>query len=634
MSISQATVVIGDYPYGLMSELKQELDKVIAALGAGGELRPQQLTMAELVEQAVSDSERLFVEAGTGTGKSFAYLTPVVTSDNTAVISTATIALQSQLANHDIPHVLAALGSSKTAAILKGRNNYICKQKLVELGDETQLTLQVDETDQLEQVLEWADSTPTGDKEDLDFNAAPSVWRSVSIPANECPGASKCPMGEECFSETARNEAYAADIIVTNHFLYGLHIASEDGLLPEHETVVFDEAHQLPEIFGTTCGLDIGPQAFKNLASQFRAVSTDRDFPNAIDKVAERLADVLEPSRGEACKLDTEIVAALVAGRSICEKTVSKARGMRKSVNPDYMAKLERLNQYAEKLAVTADSVLEADADQVVWVEDRLDLPGLRVTPISVAGLVDESLDDDTAAVFTSATMPATISDQLIGDESSEVHRVGSPFDYEQLGLLYCPAHLPNPNSAEYREATHKEITDLINAAGGRTLVLFTSYSAMREAEIHLLTNCDYPILMQGDNSKSHLLKQFRERPEACLLATMSFWQGVDIPGDTLSLVIIDRIPFPRPNEPITAAKRERAGAKAFATVDIPRAQTLLAQAAGRLIRSNEDRGMVAVLDPRLATAKNYRWELINALPPFKRTKDKDSALNFLEKLE
>ena len=616
-----------------MSELEVQLDQVVTALGNSGELRPQQLEMAELVDQAIKSSERLFVEAGTGTGKSFAYLTPVVSAKNTAVVSTATIALQSQLANYDIPHVISSLGSSKTTAILKGRNNYLCKQKLVELGDESQMSLYIDDTDQLEQVLEWADSTATGDKEDLDFSVSPGVWRSVSIPANECPGAAKCPMGEECFSETARNEAYAADIIVTNHFLYGLHIASDDGLLPEHEVTVFDEAHQLPEIFCTTCGLDIGPQAFKNLPTQFRAVSTDRDFPSAIDKVAERLAEVLEPSRGEACKLDTEIVSALVAGRSVCEKTVSKARGMRKSVNPDYMAKLERLNQYAEKLAVTADSVLEADEDQVVWVEDRLDLPGLRVTPISVANLVDDALDDDTAAVFTSATMPETIADQLIGDQTSEVHRLGSPFDYEELGLLYCPTHLPNPNSPEYREATHKEIAELINAAGGRTLVLFTSYSAMREAETYLLTNCDFPILMQGDNSKSYLLDKFRSRPEACLLATMSFWQGVDIPGDTLSLVIIDRIPFPRPNEPITAAKRERAGARAFATVDIPRAQTLLAQAAGRLIRSHDDRGVVAVLDPRLATAKNYRWELIKALPPFKRTKDKDTVVNFLEKI-
>ena len=269
-----------------MPVLEAELNKVVEALDNGGELRPQQLAMAELVNQAVSTSERLFVEAGTGTGKSFAYLTPLVAGDGTAVVSTATIALQSQLADHDIPHVLSALGSNKTAAILKGRNNYLCKQKLVELGDDSQLSLNIDDTDQLEKVLDWADKTPTGDKEDLDFAVAPGVWRSVSIPANECPGATKCPMGEECFSEKARNDAYAADIIVTNHFLYGLHIASEDGLLPEHHVAVFDEAHQLPEIFGTTCGLDIGPQAFKNLASQFRAVSTDQTFVTTIETVS------------------------------------------------------------------------------------------------------------------------------------------------------------------------------------------------------------------------------------------------------------------------------------------------------------------------------------------------------------
>ncbi len=617
-----------------MSDLAKKLAQVTETLAGGGEARPQQLRMAEIVEQAIKHTEEAFIEAGTGTGKSLAYLVPIIRSGKKAVISTATIALQSQLSETDIPRALSALGSPAKSAIFKGRNNYLCQQKISELETErSQLSLLPNESDQLETVLEWAERTTTGDKEDLDATLSSNVWRSVSIAANECPGASRCPSGEHCFSEDARNEAYGADIIVTNHHLYGMNINAEEDILPEHEVVVFDEAHQLAETFAMTCGIDIGPAALLSLAKQFRGVSTDEAMAAQLEKAADSLASALEPFRGLACDLETEIVAALVASRAACEKLMRSIRSLRKSVNAELLAKVERISLLADKLANTIDLVLEEPKGQVMWVDEAYELPGLKLTPINVSSLIAEYMGDEKSAIFTSATLPAQITDHLLQGSSAGVERVGSPFNYEDMGLLYCPTHLPPPNSESFRPKAHEEMLELINAACGRALLLFTSFTAMREAENYLLGKAHFPILVQGDQSKSALLDEFKSKEESCLLATMSFWQGVDIPGKTLSLVIVDRIPFPRPNEPVTEARRKHAGARAFEVIDLPRAQTLLAQAAGRLIRNAEDRGVVAVLDSRLANNKSYRWKLIEALPEFRRTKEQKEVVDFLKNL-
>jgi len=619
-----------------MKKLAKSLEKVTKSLKNGGEIRPQQIEMAEIVDQAIKSKSMKFIEAGTGTGKSFAYLTPIFASEKKAIISTATIALQSQLMEQDIPQVITALGSSAKVALLKGRNNYICKQKLIELDDDQdqlKLATEQDKDLALKNVVEWANKTGTGDKEDLDVPVPGNVWQMVSTGASECPGAARCPSGDACFSEVARNNAFSADIIITNHHIYGLNLASEGELLPEHDIAIFDEAHQLPETLGMTCGLEIGPGAFYNLAKQFKSISTDQTHLDRIEKVAWSLEDALQPHIGEACELTTEMVASLVAARDICERTSKVFRKLRKDVFAELLAKVERASLYSDDLATRTDRFLQKSGNNVLWVDKAFSYPSLKLTPISVSEIVEKHLTVGKATIFTSATLPDQITSQLATSLTADVDRVGSPFNYAELGLLYCPTHLPAPNHATYRGETHKEMRTLINAAGGRSLLLFTSYSAMQEAYTYLESKVDYPILVQGHSSKSALLDEFKENPQACLAATMSFWQGVDIPGSTLNLVVIDRIPFPRPDEPVTQAKRKHAGARAFELVDIPRAQTLLAQAAGRLVRTADDKGVVAVLDRRLATNKNYRWKLINALPDFKRTKDQKEVTDFLKKL-
>jgi len=617
-----------------MRTVEESLKKVTESLSKGGEKRPQQLEMAELVADSIQDKSVKFIEAGTGTGKSFAYLVPIIESGKNAVISTATIALQTQLIEQDIPQAITALNSSAKIALLKGRNNYVCKQRVSELEDDSKKQLFSDSEDvQLETVLEWVDKTQTGDREDLDSSISNRVWQSVSIGANECPGAARCPSGDTCYSESARNLAFSANIIITNHHIYGLNLASGGELLPEHEVVVFDEAHQLPETFGITCGIEISPVAFYNLSQQFRSISTEQSHIDRIDKIAWSFEDSIAEFVGQTCELTSEMVASLIAGRDICERTSKKLRKIRKDINAELLAKVERASLYADDLAVRIDKLLENNSDNVLWVDKAFSYPSLKLTPISVSEIVEKHLSGKIATVFTSATLPDQITSQLGTDTLADVDRVGSPFNYSELGILYCPTDLPSPNSDSYRSATHKEMKTLIEAAGGRSLLLFTSYSAMIEAHEFLDKKVKYPMLVQGEGSKTELLDNFKGNPQACLLATMSFWQGVDIPGSTLNLVVIDRIPFPRPNEPVTQAKRKHAGPYAFQMVDIPRAQTLLAQAAGRLIRTADDKGVVAVLDPRLAKNKSYRWQLIKALPDFKRTKDQQEVTEFLQEL-
>ena len=268
-----------------------------------------------------------------------------------------------------------------------------------------------------------------------------------------------------------------------------------------------------------------------------------------------------------------------------------------------------------------------------MWVDGPPSNPGLRSTPIAVGDLLAEQLWDRRTGVLTSATLPANATSQLGLPNTTVDLDVGSPFDYESNALLYCPTHLPDPRTDGFRSAQHTEIEALMAAAGGRTLALFTSFSAMREAVERLDGRLPWPILMQGDGAKNALLRQFIEDEPTSLFATMSFWQGVDAPGSTCRLVVIDRLPFPRPNDPVLQARRDRAGKAAFREIDLPRAATLLAQGAGRLIRTSTDQGVVAVLDPRLATSRSYRWDLVKALPPMRRTRERDDATRYLQDL-
>ncbi len=595
--------------------------------------------MTEAVAEAVDQRSTLLIEAGTGTGKSLAYLTPIVASGARAVVATATIALQGQLIDHDLPQVARGLDREVAVALLKGRRNYVCNQRLAELA-------RADRTEQqellggrnpgahLSTIVEWAATTNTGDREELDPAPTTDVWQSVSVGSDECPGAARCPSGDECFSERARNRAYEADVIVTNHHYYGLHLAAEAALLPEHDVVVFDEAHQLVDTFGATCGTEVSGRRFFTLARRLRGLLTDEEPAQRLERTAAELDDALRVQRGQTADLSPELLAQLVTGRDRVDSVIAALRKLKPGAGTDAEARVERTMISATNLVDDIDEVIEAGPTDVLWVDGVDAFPVLRRTPLDVGPVLQEFLWGQVAAVLTSATLPDASVEQLGLDAATTVQRVDSPFDYEANGMLYCAAHLPDPRSADFRAAVQKEIADLATAAGGRTLALFTSYSAMQEAADALLATLDGPILVQGDAPREALVERLRAERGAVLCATMSFWQGVDIPGDDLTLVTIDRLPFPRPNEPVAQARRDRAGPAAFRVVDIPRAQTLLAQAAGRLIRRSSDRGVVAVLDPRLATAKSYRWELINALPPFRRTKDRADVLQFLAEID
>jgi len=292
-----------------------------------------------------------------------------------------------------------------------------------------------------------------------------------------------------------------------------------------------------------------------------------------------------------------------------------------------------RARQLATGLVDDIDAVRWPLDQEVLWIDGPASNPSLRTTPIAVGDLLASRLWSQRSAVLTSATLSTTITESLGLPDTTVTADVGSPFDYQTNALLYCPTDLPDPRTADYRSHQHDEIERLISAAGGRTLALFTSFSAMNEAVLHLQGRLPWTVLVQGEQSKHALLQSFIDDEESCLFATMSFWQGVDAPGSTCRLVIIDRLPFPRPTDPVLQARRDRAGSAAFRTIDLPRAATMLAQGAGRLIRASTDRGVVAVLDPRLATARSYRWELINSLPPMRRTADREEATTFLRSL-
>lgn len=622
-----------------VSSIHTQLGRVAQQLPAGGEDRPGQQEMAEAVVGSIKDQSVLLVEAGTGTGKSFAYLVPIVSAGKRAVVATATIALQSQIVDHDVPLVAGGLEQSVSSAVLKGRGNYLCLQRLDELGrsnhqEQLQLLGGISPGKELERVRDWADNTSSGDKEELDPSPTSDVWRAVSVGADECPGASRCPSGDDCFSERARTIASQADIIVTNHHYYGLNLASDGALLPDHDVVVFDEAHHLAEVLGATCGTELSGNRLRSLARKVRGVLTDDEISLGLDRSAIDLDNVLRSAVGSEVEFTTDLVSILTGARDRADRATNSLRNAKPQPGSDTAAKVERAQMGATAIAISIDQIIEADKGDVVWIDGTENAPVLRRTPIEVGDILEERLWGERAVVLTSATLPKGLAPQLGLEANTDVLRVGSPFNFAELGLLYCPLHLPEPRDPLARQAVRDEMATLINAAGGRTLGLFTSSSAMREAAEQLKEELDFPVLVQGEKPKPALIQAFKNDPRAVLLATLSFWQGVDLPGDTLTLVTIDRIPFPRPDEPVLKARRDRAGSAAFRTIDLPRAQTLLAQAAGRLVRRKDDRGVVAVLDTRFATKKAYRWDLINALPPFRRTKDQAEVTDFLKSLD
>jgi ATP-dependent DNA helicase DinG len=621
----------------------------------GGETREGQQVMAAAVAEAIEVGRHLLVQAGTGTGKTLGYLVPAVLSGRTTVVATATRALQEQLVGRDLPLLAASLDRPFSFAMLKGRSNYLCRAALADAvgaGDRADLLGEAIDRDLVSVVATWSVDTPTGDRADLPVALPDAAWARLSVGPGECPGAQRCPHGPTCFAEEARRVAAHADVVVVNTHLYGLHVASGGAVLPDHEVVVFDEAHALADVAADTLGLTMGPGRLTNLARSARALFT-RDHPSALglDGAAARLEAVLEPLVGDRVEPSSgELATVLLGCAEDAAQVLAAGRGL--DAAGDAGARKERLVQLATGVVGDLRLLGELGDGQVAWVERAGARPVLRVAPVDVGEELPTRLFAHVTAILTSATLAVGDSFEpaatRLGLDRAAAARpddggdragpswtgldVGSPFDHQRQALLYCAAHLPDPRAPAYEPAMLTELTELVAAAGGRTLGLFTSKRAMAVAAAHLREHLEVEVLVQDQLPRPLLQRRFLEDETSVLVATMGFWQGFDAPGATCSLVVIDRLPFARPDDPLADARREaatKAKRNAFASVDLPDAATLLAQGAGRLIRTAEDQGVVAVLDRRLATA-SYRWTLVRSLPPMRRTKDPAEARRVL----
>ena len=674
------------------------LRRVVATLPAG-EVRAGQLEMAEAVAEAFAAGSHVAVAAGTGTGKSLAYLVPAVNSHKRVVVATATKALQDQLANKDLPLVARGLARPVKWAVLKGRSNYLCRQRLNELerlGEQQRLdapfdaggqVLSDDESldegdhktapdapsggsartlealrtgEQVRRLVAWAESTVSGDRAELEFEPSGRAWSSVSVTADECPGARRCPSGGQCFAEAARARAAAADIVVVNLHLLGAHLRCGGEVLPEHDALVIDEAHELEDVLASSLGVEVSPGRLRALASSARAalVAAGRRAQRGDDTAVARAVEAvmaaaaafedmltnaddhrLPPGLGGAIgELVTLLVDRLerlggelrraadgLGGGDGGDGRANASAGSGGDAGQRCLRSLLGVDRCREELA----ACIAAGRDEVVWVTGGT-RPAMHSAPLDVSETMSDQVFSAMPVVMTSATLPRGLAARMgAPSESTRELDVGSPFAYRAHGVLYCAVALPDRRRPEAEAAIHDEIEALVLAAGGRTLALFTSRRAMKLAAEVLAERLPWPVLVQGELPKAVLLEALSSRSAACLFATMSFWQGVDVPGPALTLVVIDRIPFPRPDDPLMAARRDAAGRAGFQAVDLPRAATLLAQGAGRLIRTSTDRGVVAVLDPRLAKA-SYGPALVKAMPPMRRTRDRAVAEAFL----
>ncbi|RSN10682.1 ATP-dependent helicase [Nonomuraea sp. WAC 01424] len=627
------------------------------AVGAlGGSERQGQITMVEAVQKAIDNEEHLAVQAGTGTGKSLAYLVPSIRhamdSDTPVVISTATIALQRQLVDRDLPRLSEALGKElphePTFAILKGRRNYLCRYKATagwpEEDEQDQLfdPREVSATGRMVQrIQEWAEETETGDRDELVPGVSEQAWRQFSVSSLECLGASRCPSGPECFAELARARAGEVDVVVTNHALLAIDAMGDLPVLPEHEVVVVDEAHELVDRVTSVVTSElseasvmlavrrVGRLIEQPLADQLMEAGEDLKAllaaapPGRIDDLPQVLGLTLQLIRDTAWRCVTAM------GPRNADKDDPDKAGQRKAA----FTALDEVHDTAVRMLDAYGHASEADRAEVVWLDGATDRrpPALRVAPLSVSGMLRDKLFGERTVVLTSATLAlggtfeGLAAQWGLGDSKRwQGIDVGSPFDHPRAGILYVAKHLPQPGRDGLPQQYLDEITELIEAAGGRTLGLFSSMRAAKAATEALRERLDVPLLCQGDDSTMQLVKQFAEDEPTCLFGTLSLWQGVDVPGPSLRLVIIDRVPFPRPDDPLTSARQRHVAARGgngFMAVAANHAALLLAQGTGRLLRAQNDKGVIAVLDPRLATAR-YSGFLLGSLPPFWRTTD------------
>lgn len=640
------------------------LDEAVAA--TGGQNRAGQRTMAAHVAQALELQRHLLVQAGTGTGKSLGYLVPALArmgeSDQPIVVATATLALQAQIVNRDIPRLLQALEPRPEAqaqvALLKGRNNYLCLHKLEggypedepdALFDMPSSTSRVGE--EVVRLREWADRTETGDRDELKPGVSDRAWAQVSVSAAECLGR-RCPLVEECFSEMARGRAAEADIVITNHALLAINAFEGMKVLPEHETVIIDEAHELVDrVTGAVSGS-------LTVAMVRRAARSVKKHSKAESGALEMAAGTLETAfeglaEGLLKGLDGRLLTAISAVNDAARTALSDT----KPDGQDVDAGLQMARSRVSEVHDMSSRILEASAEQdVLWISRQggwengryvaasdTDPATLNIAPLSVGLQLRDGLFADRTVILTSATL--TVGDSFdvaaaaLGLQGEGAPRwtsidVGSPFDYRKQGIMYVAGDLKPPGFGVH-EGQLERLRELCEASEGGALGLFSSKRAAERATEYMREHSDLNILLQGESSLKALVEEFSEDVDSCLFGTMSLWQGVDVPGDSCRLVVMDRIPFPRPDDPIAQARTEavnRHRGNGFMAVSAHHAAIRMAQGAGRLIRSVSDRGVVAVLDSRVAT-KRYGGFLMKAMPPMWSTQNKAAVMGALARL-
>lgn len=635
------------------------LERVLRAK-EGAHYRAGQVEMLEAVAEAIDSRTHLMVEAGTGTGKSLAYLIPPLVAEKRVVVATATKTLQNQLSESDLPFLAEHMDRPITWAVLKGRQSYACMAKLVErFGEDLSgegLLFPGDDVEGLVQLVEWAKGHATGDRDDLDDEVDDKVWRSISVSGIECPGKKRCPQGGVCFAESAADQAEEADIIITNHHLYGLHLTSGGRILPAHDLVVFDEAHRLESAFSSAFGVDLSAGRLHALANSANRLidpaSKANDPIGGLHGAAEDFDRVVKALPTARLRPGDGLVGTALRGARRQVDLVSKAL-IKPDERSDDAGAVARVKNQAGHLIGDIDLGFDLPADYVAWAEPWRGV--VRVSPVEVARPLSEHLLTRTPAILTSATLSIggrfeAMADRLgflaqpleddpfaedVDDPISRTYRglsVETSFNFQQQGLLYIAAHLPDPRDDAYPIVSADEMETLVEAAGGRALVLTTSFANMANFAAKLGTGRDYKVLVQGELPKKQLMAEFAKDETSVLVATMGFWEGIDIPGRALSLLVIDKIPFARPDDPLNQARREAVearGMSAFDRVDLPNAAMMMAQGAGRLIRNETDRGMVAVLDRRLISMR-YGIRIIRTMPRFLRTTDRRRALSFL----
>ena len=643
----------------------EALDGAVGRLGGGP--RRGQREMTRRVARAIASGTHLLVQAGTGTGKSLAYLVPAmihaVDDGERAVVSTATLALQRQILTRDAPlaadAVEALTGRRPVVALLKGWQNYLCRHRvaggypddddaLFAASDAVPRTGAAGLGEQVVRLREWAGRTATGDRDDLVPGVSDRAWAQASVSRAECLGPA-CPFHDDCFPAAAREAAARADVVVTNHAMLGVVVAGNPGVLPEHDLLVVDEAHALADRVRSQGAASLSAAAVARVAATARkhASAVVSDLEAAGQGLQAALAALPDGrlSAGPPPALAEALAALDGAARGVLTgvRQAAGAKGGGADAGGAALARtaVSDLVDVVERM--TSDSV--AQHRDVAWVErPRMgtEPPRLTLAPIDVAGPVADALFDERVAVLTSATLAlgggfepmARDLGLTLAEAPWEGVDVGTPFDYARQGILYTPVHLARPGRG-ISEAALDEVLALTEASRGGMLGLFSSRRAAEEAAGVLRGATDLTVYAQGEDQLPALVEAFAADEDSCLVGTLSLWQGVDVPGRTCRLVIIDRIPFPRPDDPVSQARSEAvaaAGGNGFMSVAATHAALLLAQGAGRLIRRAEDRGVVAVLDPRLRTAR-YGAFLARSMPPLWPTRDRDVVLGALGRL-